>query len=391
MNIINKAGVAGVCLGTSLFLSVTSFAAQQADKPGFYGSIGVSYTDDDNVFRQPGSSELSDSIITISPELTLIKEFGKHQLTAQYLGDYASYDKYSEEEYDDHAVNVDLFLDLTRKFNIDLQANYIEGHESRGAPGIVPGLTANPTLWEENRLFAGFSYGRRTAKAQFEIDLVTKNLDFTNNSQDARDRDTNTIAGRVFFNVGEKTSLFIEAKQNDIDYDDPASTLDSTENFYHVGVRWDATAKTSGEIKVGTFDKDFDSAASLDDDGTSYEGSITWEPQTYSRLIVGLSQLPYEASTGDSFYTSSLVSLDWEHDFNSKLALNLNVSSGTDDYSGAREDDLFNAGVGINYQFRRWLDFGLKYNYSDRDSNVSTADFEDNLFMLTATFMKPTK
>ena len=148
MNIFNKVGVAVVCLGSTLILPVTSYAVQQADKPGFYPSIAVSYIDDDNIFRE-ASAEVSDSIFTVAPELTLIKEFGKHQFSAQYLGEYASYDKTSSEDYDDHFVNLGMFLDLSKKFNIDLQANYAESHELRGTAGVVPGVTTDPTLWDE--------------------------------------------------------------------------------------------------------------------------------------------------------------------------------------------------------------------------------------------------
>ena len=141
-------------------------------------------------------------------------------------------------------------------------------------------------------------------------------------------------------------------------------------------------------MKVGSFDKKFSSGTETNGSGTSYEGSILWKPKTYSHFTLGLSRTPQEATTADSFYTSSTASVDWKHDFNSKLALNMNVSSGTDEYSGTRKDQLLNAGLGFSYKFRRWMNVGLDYKYSKRDSTDNTADFTDNLIMLTATFSK---
>lgn len=385
MNYSNKAGVGIICMGAVL-LSPISFAKQDTSKPGFYPSVSVKQTSDDNIFRQPATSETSDDITSVAPSLLLIKTFGKHQLTAEYLGDYASYDKNSAEDFTDHTVNFNLLLDLTKKFNIDLQANYKDAHEPRGSAGTV-NASSEPNEYTEKRIFTGFSYGRKTAKAQFELDLAATDTEYTNNNQSARDRDNQLVGLRAFYNIGNKTALFVEAKQNTVDYS--TGTLDSTENFYHLGLRWDASFKTTGEIKVGSFDKDFDLASQKDGDGTSYEASITWAPKTYSQFTLGLSRAPQESSTADNFYTSRLISLDWSHQFSDKLALNMNASDGLDEYSGGvREDKLSNAGLGFSYEFRRWMDIGLNYTYSKRDSTDNTADYTDNLVSLSVTFSK---
>ena len=381
--------MAVVCMGTVL-ISPISFAKQEVDKPGFYASVSANYSSDDNIFRQ-ATAEKSDDITSIAPELLFIKTFGKHQFTAEYLGNYAKYDTSSTEDYTDHFVNLDLLLDLTRKFNINLQANYNKGHEGRGEAGVAAAaISTDINEWDEKRLFAGFTYGRQTAKAQFELDIASTEIEYTNNNQSPRDRGNQIASLRGFYSIGNKTALFVEAKQNTVDYDQTAaSDRDSTESFYHIGLRWDASYKTTGEVKVGSFDKDFDQVSRKDGDGTSYEALITWQPKTYSEFILGFSRSPQESAIAADFYTSRLISLDWSHDFNSKLALNMYVSDGLDEYAeSTREDKLTNAGFGFSYEFRRWLDVGLNYNYSKRDSTDNTADYTDNLVLLSVTFSK---
>lgn len=127
MNNYNKVGMAIACMTAVIFSSV-SYAKQEADKPGWYTAVSAIYTSDDNVFRQP-NIEVSDSALTLSPELLFIKTFGKHQFTAEYVGEFASYDKTSTENYADHSLVLDALYDLSRKFNVELQASYKKGHE----------------------------------------------------------------------------------------------------------------------------------------------------------------------------------------------------------------------------------------------------------------------
>ncbi len=55
-----------------------------------------------------------------------------------------------------------------------------------------------------------------------------------------------------------KTSLLLEARHTELDYKYTASQLDSEELRYYIGATWDATAATSGTIKVGPVEKKFD-------------------------------------------------------------------------------------------------------------------------------------
>lgn len=348
----------------------------------FFATAGVAYSDDDNIFRQE-TGEISDNITTISLGLGAEWLLGKHSLSAQYDGQFAYYDKNSNEDYKDHSLGADLFLDLTPKFKLDLQANADRGHEDRGSAGVASGVSSVPNETEEDRLFAGLSYGRRSAKAQVELDLEARDLRYTNNNEQDRDRDIDTVAGRIFFNLAAKTSLFIEALNRDIDYLNPGSrNRDSTERNYSLGIDWEATRKTTGRIKIGRLEKDFESASETDDDFRSVDANVVWEPQTYSQVTFGASRQASETSTTDSFITGSLVYADWEHGFNQRLRFNANIREGKDDYSGTREDDLSSIRLGLKYRFGI-VDVGVSYAYSERKSNEADASFEDNIYMLS--------
>lgn len=296
-----KTGITVFVMGMMLGVSVQSTAqTPETDRPGFFPAVELAYQHDDNILREENNEE-SDNIFSVSPDLVWRWFFGKHRLTAQYAGDYAEYDTNNNENYDDHFLFADLLLDLTPKLNVDLQANHSRGHEARDSAGLTPGVSAKPNEWKENRLFGQLTYGRRIANAQFELDLEGRKLDYTNNNQEFRDRDTDSVTGRFFYNLGPKTSVILEASHRDIDYTTSGiRDLDSQERFYHVGFRWEATYKTTGELKVGRFEKDFDSSAEEDGNGASVVGKVTWEPRTYDRVTFTAARQPNETSTTDS-------------------------------------------------------------------------------------------
>lgn len=394
MNKLNKSVISIAVSSAMLGVSGVSHAqiVQGLEKPGLYASVRAAVVDDDNIYRQDETvtTLTSDTITIVAPDVAYAVFMGKHRFLAQYVGNYGSYSDKSTEDYTDHTVNAELFLDLDPKFNMDFLAGQAKLHEARGASGTGTTVTTEPNEYDDTFVSAQLTYGRRIAKAQVQLDVEARELDFTNNSQDARDRDVNTVSGRVFYNLGPKTSAFLELTQKDIDYVDTASTLDSTEQYVHIGARWEATAKTTGELKFGTYDKDFDSASRTDTDGTSLQANITWSPRTYSHVTLTALNRPNETATGDDSYTSSYYTLAWNHGINDKLGINANVLTGTDDYEGGtRKDDLMNYGVGVSYDFKRWLTLGLNYDYSERDSNVAGADFEANVYTLSASLSLP--
>jgi len=381
MKYSKQAGMAFVCASTVLFSSA-SFAAEQ----GLTASVEAAYSSDDNVFREKNGS--SDDFLTVAPDVEYTKTFGKHAFTAGYNGKYASYDKNTKENYTDHTVDVDMLLDLSKQFNVNFKADYSTLHESRGQSGVSASAALDVTTLDKNSIFAGVTFGRKEAKMQVELDYKVANTDYTNNNQDIRDRRDDTVSTRLFYNVGDKTKAFVEAKQTNFNYSSSSSSLDSTETLYHAGLRWQATAKTQGEVKVGSFDKDFDSVTETDGDGTSYEASITWSPKTYSNLTLTSSRKPDESAiANENFYTATLTSLNWNHEFSKQITVILDASQAEDDYSATRKDKTTNAGVAVKYNFRRWLDFGLSFKNSKRTSNNSANEFTDNIVMLSATLL----
>ena len=365
---------------------VTSLAAQAQDdmEPGFYPGVGLSLASDDNIYRT-NTGVTSDTYFLLNPSLLFKGQFGKHSVDVSYAGNYAYYQAETGENYGDNYTNADAKLDLTPKFNLNLNAAYSTLHESRGAAGTDLTISPTPNLYTDTHLSGEVVYGRRTNTGQFSLSYESLRRVFTNNSQEERDHNVDNITGTFFYNYSAKTSFLFESGVAGIDYVNPAPiNLDSTETHYFLGARWEATAKTTGTIKFGTVSKDLKDVTLSDFNGNGFDVSVVWKPKSYSSVQLTASRYPRESAySTDSYYVSDMYGLAYRHGFSERVELNANITSGVDSYSsGSRKDDLSGFGIGVSYKLNRLLKLDGRYINSSRSSNVTGADYKSNVYML---------
>ncbi len=181
----------------------------------------------------------------------------------------------------------------------------------------------------------------------------------------------------------------VRATNNDYDENDPADpagTLTSDEYNYLVGVEWDATAKTSGHVKLGMYDRQYDSGARQDEDGFTWEVGVDLAA---AHLLRGGPEHP-PLHPGDQRpgrrdqYPGSVPGLEPPLE-PARPDHPAACATTTEDYQGAdREDDNYVAEARYDYEYRRWLDLGVGYRYEDRDSDIDSFSFSDNIFFLEA-------
>ena len=202
-----------------------------------------------------------------------------------------------------------------------------------------------------------------------------------------RDRSDLDLRGTFFYRIGPKTELLFEYKQTEFEYDATAvgtPTLDSTNRDFLFGVTWDATFKTTGVAKFGYQEKDFDSGLRNDDDNPAWEIGVIWRPRSYSIVEIFTESRHDETNgIGDSIEVSEITA-SWEHQWRNHISSTAKFLYGEDDYNDAiREDDRINAGIRLNYDWRRWARISAGYLYDERDSSTSFFDYERNLFDIT--------
>jgi hypothetical protein len=155
---------------------------------------------------------------------------------------------------------------------------------------------------------------------------------------------------------------------------------------YQVGAKWDATAKTTGIVKYGLLQKDFNNSGRTDFSGTSWDATVRWSPLTYSVFDFNTSKSTNESTGTGDFLLTQLYGVNWNHAWNSRFSTGAQANWRKDDFlgtGGGRVDKTTTLGVSVNYQWQRWLRFGGSYTMTDRTSNPNTFDYTRHLWMLT--------
>ena len=165
------------------------------------------------------------------------------------------------------------------------------GVEPRGGTAGRLSQSTAPDAFRSSATGLTLTLGRRIAKAQIEAKFDHSATRYTNNAQQGRNLDTHRFELRGYYNFGPKLSAFVEVGRHFLDYRDPGSTLGGDRIFGFGGLRWQATAKTSGELKIGrekrAFDEQLDSAF-----GYTWDLDLEWVPRTNSSVRV----LPHNPS-----------------------------------------------------------------------------------------------
>jgi len=366
-----------------LFLLIPSFAMAEEQEelfPGFIPSLKVGVNSDDNIYRSPLDKN-SDTIITASPSLSLLALYGKHSFKGSYKGDYGQFQEYSDENYWDHKAAMWIGLDLSRIVSVKVEGEYLSGHELRGYSGTRTKMDSKPDTVLQDWISGQITIGRRENTLQFVLTAEGLNRQYTNNDQESRDRKRSDAKLMMYYNLSNKTSLLVEASTAKIEFVNPAIVdLDSQETSLRIGIKWEATAMTRGQILVGQITKTLDDPELDSFSGLGVTGVIHWQPKDRIRLSMVLTRATAEtAEIGSSYYVTSRSLLMVDYDYSDRLEVGAYIDYQNDKFSNIREDSLEYIGAQANYSLARWLTMNMRYRYESRSSNIEDYTYKANI------------
>ena len=353
------------------------------DGVAVYPSIGLSVGRDDNLFLS-SSNKTSSTVYSLAPGLKLQARRQDSVFTLDYSGLASQYQQSRADDFYDFRLGGTGEFVMSSRAGLRLLVEHIEGHDGRGSTDRSTAGTP-----DKYRNFGGnvlFAYGGNEARGRFEFEAGDYLKTYLNNraSTFLSDRNTYSFAGRFFGRFATRTWFLVEARSTNLNYVSPISLADSREKRYLAGVTWDATAATSGTIKVGRIRKDFDSSRVADFSGTGWDASVQWTPLAYSRVgFFAVKDFNESTGVGD-FILSKRYGVNWAHDWNSRLTTIANLNRRKDDFiNGSRNDTTDNIGFKLNYKLHRWLILGGEYTNADRTSNNSIYRYKRNIYMFT--------
>jgi len=345
--------------------------------------LSIQFGHDDNLFSDRDSAE-SSMITVIKPSVQLVAERKNDAYRLSYSIEDGRYQNSRADDYTDHNLTAEAILELNSRHRLDLFSSYVKDHEARGANNAATG--DEPSRYTDKSLAFTYRYGVNNAIGNLELVGSYLDHEFDNFKalNEGRNRENSKIGGTFFYRVAPKTSALVELRYEDIDYGLSTSTLDSVETKYLLGLKWDATAKTSGSAKFGYMEKAYDSSVRKDQDSMSWEVAVRWSPLTYSVFDLSATQDFEEASGNEDAIDTHAYSLVWTHAWNDRLSTNVMFNHMEEEYTGiSREDETDSIMLGANYELQRWLAVNLAYTHTDKGSDLPDEEYQRDLLMLT--------
>ncbi|CAN8140492.1 polysaccharide biosynthesis protein VpsM [uncultured Thiomicrorhabdus sp.] len=362
--------------GNAFALQPASFGSSGE---AFTPTLGVSLIHDDNV-RATNAGE-SSFVKTVSPKLAMQMDTGKSLFNAQLSVDKRYYSGEDVPDLTDYAFTSGTSLTFDVRNRLDFGYNLSRTSNIAGAT-----VVGNVDTFKSQDVYAKYYYGAPSATGNLVAGFNFNQYEALEAVNNELNRDSSTA--ELEFSVkgaGDSRVLAeVQAVKHDYLF---ADVKDSNNYIGRVGVRWEATAKTTGEIKLGYEKKVFDSSLNDDQSLFNWKASIQWQPRTYSTFTFSTSQRIDEGSAlGSTAIDASDVAVGWVHDWGGSISTNVSLSYANKDYLGiTRVDKSKDAMLQVTYGFRRWLDITLGYNYTKQDSTDINYDYDRNQYMLTFT------
>lgn len=330
------------------------------------------------------TNKLSSTFTMLRPEAVAELKRAGDRYTLSYTGNYARYNSSSADNYDHHELWAAADNYFTSRMRLGWGVGYIESSDARGSTNLAS--TSTPNRWHAPvaRVLGIYGAPGAIGRAELESSVMQKRYDNNRSITNVSDVDTAMVAGRFYYRFMPKTSVLVEARNTLANYTLDTSTQDNNDRRYYAGLTWEATAKTTGTIKVGRAYKDFNDASRKDGSNTSWEGSVRWSPLTYSAFDLVTSKAPSD-STGVGNYTiNTATNLTWNHRWASYISSRVSAGAIKTDYdSDSRRDDTRTYGVGFYRELGYRLRLGLDWTRTDRSSNQSANEFKRDVTMIT--------
>jgi hypothetical protein len=367
--------------------AATAPSGLRVPNTGFYVTpyVGFGAGYDDNLFTTPVLKR-SSPFYALSPGFRLTTRTESTVFQGSYQAQIGRYTDSDPDNYVDHVARAQLDTAFTGRSFLRLGYDYVRGHDPRGSTDR--GISGSPDKYQLSSPSVMYAFGAPGAQGRVELYASDGEKKYLNNraTTAGSDRDTLEYGGAFYWRVAPKTYLLAEARETKIDYKLSTSPQDSQERRYYAGVSWEATAATTGTLKVGQLRRSFDNGSFPTSNETSWEGSILWAPRTYSTFDFFTSRQTTESTGLGRFILTSIAGVTWSHAWNSYLNSAVLLRYQKDEYQGVnRTDETRSLGFKVGYKFHRTTTFGAEYTYTQRDSNLPQFEYDKNFYLLTAT------
>jgi hypothetical protein len=243
--------------------------------------------------------------------------------------------------------------------------------------------------WHDLLANAKYHFGTAEAKINLETQVETDARKYVSNRDVTQflDYRINRANETVLYYMSSRTSLVADAEYSTIRFDRTASGFpshDADATNFMGGIRWKATGKTLGDLRIGRYRRNFSDPSLASFSVVNWVATVTWLPVSYSVFVLQTGRLAQESYLSDvSFLDSRYESLEWIHDWSSRFKTRLSFAHVDGNFVGSNRKDKLNAGVlEAAYQTTQRWSVTAGTAFSNRDSNRPLTSYEESTIHL---------
>ncbi len=342
--------------------------------------LGVGHNDN---LQTSSTNQISSSLVNFAPQLVAELKNKGDRFTALASLNNVNYASSSSDNTTNYEVQLAGDHYFTARARGAWSVGQVRSTDVRGANNRA--VSAEPDRWTSNNVDGRFVYGAAEAQGRIEVDLGNQDKTYTNNRANTAVADVSvgSFASRLFYRLGSRSLALVEYRNAKAKYASNLSTDSNTEQRYYAGLTWDATAATTGIVKIGRMTKDF-TAPREGYSGASWEAAVRWSPRTYSVFELQTSRSTADSSGFGTYALNTGTNLTWNHKWNQSFTTRAALGLLNTDFGGTtRSDTTTTYALTADYALRRWLTVGVDFARTDNSSNVATSEYKRNVTMLT--------
>ena len=400
--------VAAAGASTSAF-AIDPQSIRVSDGVMFTPTLKLEQRHDDNLFATR-NNRTSTWATVVEPSFALSLDRAKSAYELKYRMSSKNFHSSNSNSYIDHHFTAKSGFEFNSRNRLLLDAGYHKLEDTASDNSSLTDRRKNDK-WNTKNVGGVYTYGARTARTQVDLGLDYSELRYDNSARDSKGKRINsnqerdTAGGRItgYYAIGPKTKLLLEGRYTDYDYinDTNNDSRDNKNKALLAGVTWEATAKTSGTVKIGREKKNYKESGRSSKSTGMWEAGVTWSPRTYSTFNLKTRRGFDEGNTNIYGYDEDFDSLEpidsvtrtiktvdsqltWRHYWMDRLYSTAEYRRIDRKYqSEDRDDKIDQYGIGLTYQARRWLDIGIGYKHRENDSDIRSQSYKRNIYAVT--------
>jgi hypothetical protein len=340
----------------------------------------------DNFYYDTADEPQADTIgFVVVPRAGYKTTKGRLDLLARIEGEVATFDlPGSADDYEDARIGLNSSWLATRRGRLDLRAGFDRSHDPFGINRTEDATVRDAELdiWHSLQAGALFHYGAPEATLNTEVGVSALQKSYQTNEAATRflDYTSTAFSYTVFYNLSPKTATLFDFVRTNVQFDESFGALDARDGDEYrlrTGLRWLASGKTSGDLRVGVFRREFDNSP-VAEEGLDWQLGLQWAPRARTLLeLEGArgSQESYRIDTRVNITRS--VTLRWKQYWGARASSQLSAGHATTDFIGlGRKDTAYNVRLGLDYMLSRSLSAVASAETYSRTSNDSTSEFD---------------